>query len=368
MPARSAADLEPPSRVGSVEQLTTMIYPPEFGDGTALTRVTGLVVNGFDAGDGQLVTDPASWRWPVSARTVGRGGGWAVTLDSTALSHSDLTELERSRGYQAMQMVELSREDGEAFSAQQADEALEVIGYGLTLALGRHVCVMLPIGWRQDAPVWTRWRFRRIDPFRDTGTWLDHMITSAQVGELLGKVLDIWDDELRRETLRDTCSYLVQAQSGQAELGITLPISGLTLLSYSHLVERLGAYSRGQWKELGVERQIRELIKSLRSADLAVPVDLAYLEALRVRMATTSPKPIFDALSCIVKMRNAIMHPKPGERSDWTYEQIVEGYLLATHLFEMTLLAYVGYRGQVHPRIASERMSGYVEDVPWARA
>jgi hypothetical protein len=369
MPALSAAVLELPPRAGSVERLTTMIYPPEFGNGAGLTRVTGLVVNGFDAGDGQLVMDPVGGWWPVGARSVGRGGGWVVTVDSLVRSHTDWKELEQSRGYQATQVVEISRDDGAVFSAEQANQALEVIGYGLTLALGRHVCVTLPIGWRHEEPVWARWRFRRTDPFRDTGTWLDHMITSAQVGELLGKVLDIWDDEQRRETLRDACSYLVQAQSGQAELGITLPISGLTLLSYSHLVERVGAYSKGQWKDLNVGGQIRALIISLRSvADLAVPVDLGYLEALRARMATMSPKPVFDALSCIIEMRNAIMHPKPGERSDWTYEQIVEGHLLATHLFEMTLLAYVGYRGQVHPRIAAERMAGYVEDVPWAAA
>ncbi|WP_034270587.1 hypothetical protein [Actinospica robiniae] len=366
-PAQAAVNTAPASGIG--EQLTTMVFPSEFGDGSALSRVTGLVVNGFDAGDGSPVMDPRGLRWPVSARTIGKGGGWVVTVDSLTLSDADWKELERNHGYQATHVVELAREDGACFTADQADTALEVIGYGLTIALGRHVCVMLPVGWQQEEAVWTRWRFRRIDPHSGSGTWLDHMVASTQVGELLGRMLEIWQDDLRRETLRDASSYLVQAQAGQAELGITLPISGLTLLSYSHLVEELGTHSKAQWDKLWVEGQIRELITSLRSAaNLEVPADQVYLEALRARLAAKSSKAVFDGLSCIVKMRNAIMHPSRGERSDWTYEEIVEGYLLATHLFEMALLAYVGYRGKVHPRISAVRMAGYIEDVPWATA
>jgi hypothetical protein len=370
MPPRPAGALNATaSRSGAGEQLTTMIFPPEFGDGSTLTRVTGLVVNGFEAWDGEPVADPAGGRFPISARTVGRGGGWVARIDTVAQSGAGWKALETSRGYQVTQVLELARADGAEFGAHQAARALEVVGYALTIALGRHVSVSLPIGWRAREAVWTRWAVGRVDPFRDPGTWLDQSITSAQVGELIGRTLEAWDDELRRDTLRDALSYLVQSQAGQAELGITLPVSGLTLMSYSYLVEEVGVCSKRLWKELGVAGQIRKLITSLGVAtDLAVPADLAHLEDLRGRISARSGEPVEDGLGCIIKMRNAIMHPKRGERADWTYEEIVEGYLYASHLFEMALLAYVGYRGKVHPRIASVRMVGYLEDVPWSTA
>jgi hypothetical protein len=44
----------------------------------------------------------------------------------------------------------------------------------------------------------------------------------------------------------------------------------------------------------------------------------------------------------------------------------VEAWDLAVHFLELGLLAYVGYGGQIHPRIAANRLSGYVESVPWA--
>lgn len=367
MPA-SAPEADGPETPASgvVEQMTTMIFPPEFGDGSALTCVTGLVANGFDAWDGSLVAAPSGWWSPMPARTTGIGGGWVATLDSAAMSGEAWKALEGSRGYQVTQVVDLRRVDGSDFSAREAMPALEVIGYALTIALGRHLTVMLPIGWRSEVPVWTRWGFRGVDPFRTMGTWLDHSVMSVQVGELIGRILESWDDELRRDTLRDAASYLVQGQSGHAELGITLPISGLTLLSYSHLVEELGTHSKRRWTRLGVAGQIRALVTSLRSMpDLTVPADLVYLEALRARLAAKSSEPDLDGLGCIIKMRNAVMHPTRGERADWTYEEIIEGFLFATHLFEMTLLAYAGYRGRVHPRIASEQMAGYLEDVPW---
>lgn len=367
LPAAPAQDRDAPPRSGPSEQLTTMVLSREFGEGDALTRVAGVVVNGFEVWDGGLVVHPAGWRFPFSARTTAFGGGWIVTMDAIAQDPAGWKELEASRAYQVTQVLELARADGAEFNAQQAKLALEAIGYALTIALGRHVSVSLPIGFRTQEPVWASWAVGRIDPFRDPGTWLDQSVASTQVGELIGRTLEAWDNELRRDTLRDAVSYLVQSQVGQAELGITLPVSGLTLLSYSYLVEETDSLSKSNWKEPGVPGQVRNLLTSLGVAtDFAVPTDLPHLEDLRGRISARSGKPVGDGLGCIIKMRNAIMHPKRGERADWTYEEIVEGYLYATHLLEMALLAYVGYRGKVHPRIVSERMAGYLEDVPWA--
>ncbi|HUZ51320.1 MAG TPA: hypothetical protein VMU94_02175 [Streptosporangiaceae bacterium] len=50
------------------------VYPPEIGDGSALTKVTGFIPNGWD-GHGSRVADPADRRRTWFGRATARGGG-----------------------------------------------------------------------------------------------------------------------------------------------------------------------------------------------------------------------------------------------------------------------------------------------------
>jgi len=59
------------------------------------------------------------------------------------------------------------------------------------------------------------------------------------------------------------------------------------------------------------------------------------------------------------------MHPTRAKRTKWSGYQWTEAHILAVHFLELALLAYVGYRGRYHPRIAANRWLGYAEDVPW---
>jgi len=72
-----------------------------------------------------------------------------------------------------------------------------------------------------------------------------------------------------------------------------------------------------------------------------------------------------DGLSCLIKMRNEIVHPSRNKRLKWRCEEWIEAHELAAHSLELVLLAYVGCRGKCHPRTALNRHAGYVEDVPW---
>jgi hypothetical protein len=64
-------------------------------------------------------------------------------------------------------------------------------------------------------------------------------------------------------------------------------------------------------------------------------------------------------------MRNDVIHPTRMKRTKWSFYQWSEAHSLAVHFLELALLAYVGYRGRYHPRIAANRWLGYIEDVPW---
>ena len=124
-----------------------------------------------------------------------------------------------ARGYAATHIVGLTREDYSAFGAAEATDALEAIACALNLALGRRVDFALPVGWRDGTPTWSRWTAGRAEAFSPVPTWLDPMITSRQISETVGRVLNAWSNELKRETLYYASSYYLQALAQYAEAG-----------------------------------------------------------------------------------------------------------------------------------------------------
>lgn len=373
LPGVTAPPVPPADLQGTVpDELTIQqsdaVYPPEVGDGSSLTRLSALLPNGCEVWDGAPVVDPVNRRILHHDRIISRGGGWVLTLDSIANDTSAWKNLKDKGGYQVTQILSMQREDGEAFSASHAMKALEAVRYAMALAVGRQTEAILLVGWHKEAAAWSRWSAGRVDPYRDVGTWLDSSITARQVGELIGRFLDSCADELRRDTLLYATSYYTQALGKNAEIGIASAISGLQLLGDSWFVEEAKTYTRGAWKELGAEGQIRAMLSSASCrVNTLVPHGSDHLAAVAKRLTSNAgqQKLSYDGLDCLIKMRNEVMHPSRNKRLKWTYEEWIEAHELAAHFLELALLAYVGYRGKYHPRTALNRYAGYVEDVPW---
>lgn len=373
IPGSTTPPLPPKDLQGEVPaelaiQQSEEIYPAEVGDGSALTRLSALLPNGCEVWDGALVVDPEDRRMTHRDRIISRGGGWALTLDAVADDTTAWKNLEEKGGYQVTQILTMEREDGVPFTASEAMKALEAVRYAMALALGRQTEAVLLVGWHDETAVWSRWTAGRIDPYRYVNTWLDSSITARQVGELIGRFLESCTDELRRETLLYATSYYTQALGRNAEIGIASAISGLHLLGDSWFVEEAKFYTRGAWKELGAEGQIRAMLSSAQCrVSTQVPHGYDHLAAVAKRLNSnaTQQKPSYDGLSCLIKMRNEVMHPSRNKRLKWTFEEWIEAHELAAHYLELALLAYVGYCGQYHPRTALNRYAGYVEDVPW---
>lgn len=187
-----------------------VVFPPEIGDGTTLTKITGLIPNGWDTRSGSLLADPSDRRRTWHGRTTGQGGGWTVTMDAIDPDGHVLSELSQRGGYGVTHAISLTRVGGAPFAAPEAVEALRAVRCALALAMGRRTDVVLPVGWRAGEPVWARWTAGRVDPYRDDrGSWLDLSIASAQVGQVVGQFLDNWTDPLHRDTLRYAVSYYV---------------------------------------------------------------------------------------------------------------------------------------------------------------
>jgi hypothetical protein len=331
-------------------------------------RLSALLPNGCVIWDGAAVVDPADRRLLHRDRIISRGAGWVLLLDTVADDTSAWKNLEAKGGFQITQILSLEREDGAPFKSDDAMKALDAVRFAMSLALGRPTEAVLPVGWRGEMAVWSRWTVGRVDPYRYVNTWLDTSITAHQVGELVGRFLDSCVDELRQDTLLYATSYYTQALGRNAEIGITSAISGLHLLGDSWFVEEAKIYTRGAWKTLGAEGQIRAMLSStLCRVSTVVPQGYNHLADVERRLTSSADehKPYYDGLSCLIKMRNEVMHPSRNKRLKWTFEEWIEAHELATHFLELALLAYVGYRGKIHPRTALNRYAGYVEDVPW---
>jgi hypothetical protein len=275
-------------------------------------------------------------------------------------------ELQRRGGYGNTHAASLTRADASAFTAAEATDALHAVRYALILALGRRTGVVLPVGWNREQPVWARWSAWRIDAYRDYGTWLDASIAAAQVAETAGRFLDAWNDPLHRDTLRYATSYYAQALALDHELGTAAAVSGLSLLGYSWLVEDKKLYSPTAWKKKNTESQVRSLLDECR-IDTAVPVAFQFLQsaAHRLNATKTAGEADRDGLGSLIAMRNDVVHPTRKKREKWSSYEWTEACVTAVHFLELALLAYVGYRGQYHPRITDNRWLGYTEAVPW---
>jgi hypothetical protein len=344
------------------------VYPPEIGDGTVLAKVTGLIANGSD-GYGSRVADPTDRRQTWFGRATAQGGGWLLEIDALNPNREQLDTLRRTGSYGITHTLRLSRVDDSAFTAEDATQALNAVRSALSLVVGRRADVVLPVGWKDEKPVWARWTGGQVDDFREPGTWLDASIGGAQVGEAVGRFLERWSDPLYSDTLRFATSYYVQALALGAELGTAAAVSGLLLVAFSWLVEDKRLFSRTAWeKKMEAESQIRALLQLDKCRiDTAVPAAFANLAAVAERLAANAQpgQAIRDGLGCVIKMRNDVIHPTRKKRTKWSYYQWAEAHSLAVHFLELALLAYVGYRGQFHPRTAANRWLGYVEDVPW---
>jgi hypothetical protein len=358
------------SRAGTLSVGPMAVYPAEIGDGSALTRVTGLIPNGWDAHDGHRIAAPADRRRTWYGRATARGGGWVLSMDALERGRDSRDQLRRRGGYAVTHAISLSRSDDATFTCADATDALHAVRCALVLALGRRADVVLPVGWHHGEPVWARWTAGRVDAYREPGSWLDTSIAATQVAETVGRFLDCWPDMLRRDTLLYATSYYSQALALGVELGTAAAVSGLSLLGYSWLVEDRHTYSRSEWSNLGnTEAQIRALLEfSKCRINTAVPDAFAHLQIVAQHLdATKAPDDAArDGLGCVIALRNHVMHPTRSKRTKWSAYQWAEAHILATHFLELALLAYVGYRERYHPRISTNRWVGYVEDVPWA--
>ncbi len=336
------------------------------GDPSGVECVTFMVPNGWQGIDGEGVCDPndltATWR----GRTRASGDGWQVTIDRNREMDNDAwKELAELGGYRFTHTGRLQRADGGAFNAADAFGVLDRVRIGMNLALGRRTTCALPVGWRGDKPIWARWRSSPIDPYSSSSHWLDETIAYRQVGEVLSEVLDFTADEANREALRPAVAYYVAGNVDvDVELSVSVPLSGLQLLSYYTFVTEKRNYSQTQWDNaLSTEDQIRLLINDT-GVDTSVPTHFAHLVSVQQELARNAPQR--DLLGIVVKMRNVVTHPERDKPSRFSPYEWAEAGMHARYWLCLALLKRLDYRGEIASVLGDRpRWTGQVRPVPW---
>ena len=323
-----------------------------------------LVPNGWQGEDGAGICDSEDLTHLWRGRAEAVGDGWRVVIDRHAVvdlqAWADLAEI---GGNRFTHTGRLERVDGTTFTAEQAFEALDRVRMALNLAFGRRTTCALPVGWRAGKAVWARWRSAPVDAYSSQSHWLDSHNAYRQVGDVIAKVLNFTADEANREALRAALSYYVASNDVDVELSVSIPVSGLQLLSYYRFVTELKQYSQSKWDDLTTEAQIRLLIEHLK-VDTSVPTHFQHLAKLQAELAITGPKR--DVLGLIIKMRNVVTHPEKDQPARFSPYQWAEGGMHARYWLCLALLNRVSYEGEVAAILGDRpRWTGQLRHVPW---
>jgi hypothetical protein len=340
----------------------------QLGDGQDLDRVTFLIPNGWQAFDGDAVCDPQDLARQWHGRLTATGGGWTVTIDPTGkMDPAAWHELKDRASHCFTHVGCLTRSDRSPFTITDAIHALDRVRVALNLALGRRTTCSLPVGWRDDAPVWAGWRSAPVDPFQHTGHWLDDTIATRQVTNIVERVLEFTADPDAWEVLRPAAAYYVAANLDvDVEMPVAIPVSGLQLLAYYRFVIDRGSHSRSQWKALGTEAQLRLLLDDI-NVDLAVQSQFVHLAAVQERLARNAASR--DALGVVVKMRNVVAHPTRYKPAQFSAPEWNEAGMHARYWLCLALLNLVGYDEDVAAVMGAEpHWTGQVRRPPWTQA
>ena len=343
------------------------IATPSLGDGEDLDSVTFFVPNGWQSIGGSRIQDGARpWIWWDGGLTS-TAAEWQVTIHPTGRHSSEFwSELKSSGSSQVTHIGRLTRIDGARFSADAAENPLNAIRLAISFALGRAVQCLLPVGWQDSIPVWTMWHTGGIDRVKGVQSLLDQTIAPSQLEEMIGQCLVFAADPFKEEVLQYSVSYYLTANYDvNVELAVALPISALQLLAYYRFVEDRGTFSRGRWNDLTTGEQIRELLSDC-SIDLEIPVDFQHLESVRTTLGLKQDGSPRDALDCIIKMRNNVIHPTRDKPATWDPYQWSEASQVVLDYLRLAILNLVGFNSSIRTAVQPSKHLGQTAKVPWA--
>ncbi|MFC7660125.1 hypothetical protein ACFQV8_32335 [Pseudonocardia benzenivorans] len=365
LPVPPAAAEEVWSNGTGTSYMEDTIATPDVGAGDAIDRITFLLPNGWKSLDGGNIRDGSRpWLWRRGRLEID-SGAWKVTIDPRpGLSSAFWKELKASGSSAVTHIGEIRRSDGSTFAAIEAESIMNVTRLAIGFAIGRATQCLLPVGWRGDVAVWTRWHTGGIDRMQSVQSILDETEAVEQLQKILIGAFNFAIDDYTEEILQYSISYYLSANYDvNVEIAVALAISGLQMLSYYKLMEERKAYSNTAWKNMSTYDQIKAYLTSF-SVDLTIPSTLSYLVDVQTALGPRDGSQR-DGLQCVIDMRNSVIHPTREKPARWTSYQWAEASHLALDYLRFAILDLLGYSGGARTAAQQEKWVGSLTPMPW---
>lgn len=389
---------EPPARTRDAEQSDyagpaagqsisgQIVGRVQIGDGSLLSAVTFLVPNGWHVSDGLPVCGDGRTYWGA---TVVEVDGWSIRLEPRPdVSTRAVRDHQRNTVTHLLTHVgEIRRADGSRFTSTQAEEAMEVLGFAMTLFTGRNTACVLAVGWANGQPVWSEWgQSRPIHRREGSLDWFDAMNGSASLGELIRCCFVAVHDDALWTVLKLATGYLLSAHTSTVQMRVSLPVAAIQLIAdnwFTTFADSENRKPNSVMKDLGAAEKYRLLLAAMRLSS-AVPLHLTHLRMLSEQIAKTQeaqptvgstmsiaaasatpPGNPVDAVKCVITLRNKVEHPRKKSRDYISIQQWAEAGFFATDSLLLGILFMLRYDGSYLGLSANHRMIGSGTPVPW---
>jgi hypothetical protein len=321
------------------------------------------------------IGNDGSQRW-WTGRWVVNIGRWEIIFDVRPDYREALRAADRAQIYVMTHVMEIRRQSGATFTANEAEPLLAGLHVGISFALGCWVAPMLPVGENSDGAVmWEQWSAYHCDPARRTNPgWWYHLERSS-LAELLDRVVTAFYDPDRRAALRLQMMLAIMATNdrGFVEARVINAAAGLEHLAWQALVlggrmteDQYNGRADFHGRRLKTHDRLRMVLSDAR---ISTSIDASLLPTIDtfVRGEQARQGRILDGADLVTQIRNRLVHPQGAQETVYRLDGLVaEVWLLARHYLALLILHSLGFRGTYRDLRKTSGWAGDVDRVPWA--
>ncbi len=293
---------------------------------------------------------------------------WIINIDGMREGREIIESVKREGGFAITHGGMLERSNGDSFAYQDGLPLLEGVRYFCSFARGLWCGPILPLGFAASSIVWRQWGAWHLSPWKTVSSWFpfNEIQQLSELNQAFCGLMARLSDPLWSDPIKIAIHWFVEANltAGGVEGAIVLTQTALELLGWVYLVEdpNTASMSAQKFNGLNAEDKIRALLTQLQ-VPMGIPAALTSLFGYAV--GQNMP----DGPSCIVRLRNGIIHPKLRKRIlVLQTPRLVrsEAQALGLWFLELVLLKLFDYNGVYYPRFLHDYPANIKTKVPWS--
>jgi hypothetical protein len=284
---------------------------------------------------------------------------WEIIMDAVDRNQDELVQ---RRGFRITHLCALSKRDGSSFSLDDAEPALESLGYFFSFCRGGWT---RPFLFSLEDPdgqsIGDRWETVFIDRYRQVHSWVPSTEPiSGHLGRAFEGFAQKWFSSDWHDAIRTATEWYIDSSAGAAEKSIVVLQAALETLAWTSLVGVNKQVGKKNWKG-DFHEKLRRLLTSC-SIPIQLPSSLASLHSYCLAEG------IEDGPKAVTQVRNALVHPTPRRRKSLRESpaSLVEAWILGMWYLDLLMLHIFDFMGTYSDRTVRSGWRGEeVKAVPW---